>query len=170
MIIRDAVKDDLPQILAIYNDVVATSTAIYADRPATLADRAEWFEARKKRLYPVLVAVDGEEVLGFSSFGDWRGAWSGYRHTVEHSVHVDAARRGGGVGRRLVEALFPLASAMNMHVLIGAIDAANEGSLRFHERLGFQRVANFKEVGHKFGRWLDLVFVQRFLDPPGAPR
>jgi phosphinothricin acetyltransferase len=170
MLIRDAARDDLQQILAIYNDVVATSTAIYADRPATLEDRAQWFEGRKARGYPVLVAVEAERVLGFSSFGDWRGAWSAYRHTVEHSVHVAAENRGGGIGGRLVEALFPLAVSMNMHVMIGAIDAANNGSLRFHERLGFQPVAHFKEVGHKFGRWLDLVFMQRFLDAPGAPR
>jgi L-amino acid N-acyltransferase len=170
MQIRDATSDDLPEILRIYNDVVATSTAIYADRPATLAERREWFETRKARGYPVLVAAEGEAILGFSSFGDWRGAWAGYRYTVEHSVHVDAARRGAGVGGRLVEALFPIASAMRMHVMIGAIDAANEGSLRFHERLGFDRVAHFSEVGHKFGRWLDLVFVQRLLDPPDAAR
>jgi L-amino acid N-acyltransferase YncA len=118
----------------------------------------------------VLVAVEGDRVLGFSSFGDWRGAWSGYRHTVEHSVHVAAKSRGCGIGGRLVEALFPLAAAMNMHVMIGGIDAANQGSLRFHERLGFQRVAHFRQVGHKFGRWLDLVFVQRFLDEPGSAR
>jgi L-amino acid N-acyltransferase YncA len=170
MLIRDAAKDDLPQILAIYNDVVATSTAVYADRPATLEERTQWFEARKARSYPVLVAVEGDRVLGFSSFGDWRGAWSGYRHTVEHSVHVAAKSRGGGIGGRLVEALFPLAAAMNMHVMIGGIDAANQGSLRFHERLGFQRVAHFRQVGRKFGRWLDLVFVQRFLDEPGSAR
>jgi phosphinothricin acetyltransferase len=170
MRIRDASKDDLPQILTIYNDVVATSTAVYADRPVTLEERTQWFEARKARGYPVLVAVDDARVLGFSSFGDWRGAWSGYRHTVEHSVHIAVDSRGGGIGGRLVEALFPLAMSMNMHVMVGGIDAANEGSLRFHERLGFQRVAHFKEVGHKFGRWLDLVFMQRFLDAPGAGR
>jgi L-amino acid N-acyltransferase len=170
MLIRDAAPEDLPQILEIYNDVVATSTAIYADRPATLEDRVQWFEARKARGYPVLVAVEDERVLGFSTFGDWRGAWSSYRHTVEHSVHVAAQSRGAGIGGRLLETLFAPAVAMNMHVMIGAIDAANEGSLRFHERLGFQRVAHFKEVGHKFGRWLDLVFVQRFLDAPRSQR
>jgi L-amino acid N-acyltransferase len=131
MLVRDATRDDLPQILAIYNEVIATSTAIYADRPVSLADRAEWFEGRLKRNYPVLVAVEAEEVLGFLSFGDWRGAWSAYRHTVEHSVHVSAAGRGGGVGSRLVEALFPLAQKMNMHVMIGAIDAANERLVAF---------------------------------------
>ncbi|HLW93237.1 MAG TPA: GNAT family N-acetyltransferase [Roseiarcus sp.] len=170
MLIRDATTEDVPQILAIYNDVIATSTAIYAVAPATLGDRAEWLDARKARGYPVLVGVENDLVLGFSSFGDWRGAWSAYRYTVEHSVHVRADRRGQGVGGRLVEALFPRALAMNMHVIIGAIDAANEGSLRFHQRLGFQRAAHFSEVGHKFGRWLDLVFMQKYLDAPGAPR
>ncbi len=169
MLVRNGTRDDLPQILTIYNDVIATSTAIYADRPATLEERAEWYEARIKRGYPVLVAVESERVLGFSSFGDWRNA-SGYRYTVEHSVHVASDRRGGGVGTKLVEALFPLALVMNMHVMIGGIDAANEGSLRFHERLGFQRTAHFKEVGRKFGHWLDLVFMQRLLDGPGAAR
>jgi len=170
MQIRQATVAELPQILAIYNDVIETSTAIYATAPATLADRAEWLEARRNRGYPVLVAVEEGLVAGYSSFGDWRGAWSGYRHTVEHSVHVRAEARGRGVGARLVEALFPLASTMNMHVMIGAIDAANLSSLRFHEKLGFHRAAHFKEVGHKFGRWLDLVFMQKFLDAPGASR
>jgi L-amino acid N-acyltransferase len=170
MLIRAAAADDLPQILAIYNEVLATSTAIYAVSPATLGERSEWFEGRMKRGYPVLVAVEDHSVLGFSSFGDWRGAWSGYRYTVEHSVHVQSDSRGRGVGSRLVEALFPRATAMNMHVMIGAIDAANDGSLRFHERLGFRRVAHFTEVGHKFGRWLDLVFMQKYLDPPGSAR
>jgi len=170
MQIREAATRDLPQILPIYNEVIATSTAIYAVAPVTLADRAQWFEARKERGYPILVAVEEDVVVGYSSFGDWRGAWSGYRYTVEHSVHVRWDRRGRGVGAQLVAALFPLALAMNMHVMIGAIDAANEGSLRFHERLGFRRAAQFEEVGHKFGRWLDLVFMQKILDAPGAPR
>lgn len=164
MPIRSAGSEDLPGILAIYNEVVATSTAIYAIEPSSLAERRAWFEERGARGYPVLVAAEGAEVLGFSSFGDWRGAWPGYRHTVEHSVHVRSDRRGRGLGRDLVEALFPVARAMGMHVVIGGIDAENEASLRFHEQLGFARVAHFREVGRKFGRWLDLVFMQRFVD------
>jgi L-amino acid N-acyltransferase len=105
-----------------------------------------------------------------ASFGEWRGAWPGNRYTVERSVHVRRDMRGHGIGRALVEALFPRALAMGKQVMIGGIDAANDPSIRFHERLGFQPVAHFQEVGHKFGRWLDLVFVQRFLDPPGAAR
>jgi L-amino acid N-acyltransferase YncA len=170
MLIRDAETNDLPQILAIYNEVIATSTAVYSTVPVTLAERAEWFEQRRGGGLPVIIATEGDAILGFSSFGPFRGAWSGYRYSVEHSVHVRADRRGGGIGRRLVEALFPLAAAQGKHVMIGAVDAANEGSLRFHERMGFERVAEFKEVGHKFGRWLDLVFLQRFLDAPGSAR
>jgi phosphinothricin acetyltransferase len=169
--VRAATESDLPAILAIYNDVIVTSTAVYALEPATLDERRAWFTSRSTMGFPVLVAADASsDVLGFASFGDWRGAWPGYRYTVEHSVHVRSDIRGRGIGRTLVEALFPLALGLGKHVMIGGIDAANDASIRFHERLGFERVAHFREVGHKFGRWLDLVFMQRFLDPPGARR
>jgi L-amino acid N-acyltransferase len=168
--IRAASEADLPGILAIYNDVIATSTAVYTSEPATLDERRAWFSTRHAHGFPVLVAADRDQVLGFASFGEWRGAWPGYRCTVEHSVHVRADVRGRGVGRALVEALFPAALALGKHVMIGGIDAANDASIRFHARLGFERVACFREVGHKFGRWLDLIFMQRFLDPPGSSR
>ena len=170
-IVRAATEGDLPAVLAIYNEVIANSTAVYALEPATLDERRAWFSSRCAMGFPVLVAVghDGE-VLGFASFGEWRGAWPGYRFTVEHSVHVRYNVRGRGVGRALVEALFPLALALGKHVMVGGIDAANDASIRFHQRLGFERVAHFREVGHKFGRWLDLMFMQRFLDPAGAFR
>jgi L-amino acid N-acyltransferase len=168
--VREATHSDLDGILAIYNDVIQTSTAVYSLAPATVEERRAWFDARRAAGYPVLVACRDAEVLGFSSFGEFRGAWPGYRYSVEHSVHVRSDCRGQGLGSRLVEALFRPAADMGKHVVIGGIDAANEASLRMHERLGFQRVAHFREVGHKFGRWLDLVFVQRFIDAPGAPR
>jgi L-amino acid N-acyltransferase len=168
--VHAASEADLAGILAIYNEVIATSTAVYTSEPATLAERHAWLSARGAQGFPVLVAADGNEVLGFSSFGEWRGAWPGYRYTVEHSVHVRGDVRGRGIGRLLVEALFPAALALGKHVMIGGIDAANDASIRFHARLGFERVARFREVGHKFGRWLDLIFMQRFLDPPGSRR
>ena len=168
--VRAASEADLPGILAIYNDVIATSTAVYTSQPSTVEERHAWFSGRIAQGFPVLVAVDNGDVLGFASFGEWRGAWPGYRYTVEHSVHVRNDVRGQGVGRSLVEALFPLALALGKHVMIGGIDAANDASIRFHARLGFERVATFREVGHKFGRWLDLIFMQRFLDPAGSAR
>lgn len=168
--IRGARSADVPGILAIHNEVVRNSTAIYALEPTTLEERSAWFDAKQAQGMPLLVAEDPLGVAGYATFGDFRGAWPGYRYTVEHSVHVREDLRGRGLGTRLVTDLIPLAQAMGKHVMIGGIDATNEASLRMHERLGFVRAANLAEVGHKFGRWLDLVFVQRFLDAKGAPR
>ncbi len=169
MLLRDARTEDLPGILAIYNQVIETSTAIYNDDPVPLDDRGRWLAARRQQGFPVIVAMNGDAVAGFASFGEWRGAWPGYRHTVEHSVHVADGVRGQGVGRLLMEALFPRAREMGKHVMIGGIDADNEASIRFHERLGFDRVAHFHQVGRKFGRWLDLVFMQKLMDDAKAP-
>lgn len=164
MEIRDAGESDLPGLLAIYNDVIATSTAVYSYQPVSLEERTQWWRARVGQGYPVLVALDGSDVLGFSTFGDFR-PWPGYRFTVEHSVHVRADCRGHGVGKELVKALFPRAEALEKRVMIAGVDAANEASIRFHERLGFQKVAHLREVGRKFDRWLDLVFLQRWIVP-----
>lgn len=166
MEIRDAAESDLPGLLAIYNDVIATSTAVYSFQPVSLEDRRQWWRGRIVQGYPVLVALDGSGVLGFSTFGDFR-PWPGYRFTVEHSVHVRADCRGRGVGKELVKALFPRAEALGKHVMIAGVDAANEPSIRFHERLGFEKVAHLREVGRKFDRWLDLVFLQRWIVPGG---
>lgn len=168
--VRDANADDLPAMLAIYNEVVANSTAIYTFQPSSLDERREWFRVRSGGGWPVLAAVRGDELLGYASFAEFRGAWPGYLHSVEHSVYVRADCRHQGIGSALLQALLPIAAKMDKHVMIGGIDAANEASLRLHERLGFERVAHFREVGRKFGRWLDLVFVQRFIDAPGAQR
>ncbi len=162
MDVRDATENDLPGILAIYNDVIATSTAIYTETQVTLADRAEWMRARLEQGYPVLVTEDETGITGYGSFGDFR-AWPGYRHTVEHSVHVRADRRAHGIGAAVVAELLRRAASMKKHVMIAGIDADNIASLRLHERLGFEKVAHFREVGWKFGRWLDLVFLQRRL-------
>lgn len=162
MDIRDARESDLTGLLEIYNEVIATSTAVYADRPVTLEDRITWWRTRTAQGYPVLVAMREEVVLGFATFGDFR-AWPGYRFTVEHSVHVSAGCRGRGVGRSLMQRLIPRAAALGKHVMIGGIDAANDASIRFHEQLGFERAALLRQVGFKFERWLDLLFMQRFL-------
>jgi phosphinothricin acetyltransferase len=169
MEIRSACAADLPGITAIYNDVLATSTAIYADQPSTLEARHAWWESRRRAGYPVLVAAEGADVQGFASFGDFR-SWPGYRYSVEHTVHVRADRRRSGIGTALVVALFEPARALGKHAMIGGIDADNAPSIRMHERLGFERVAHLPEVGRKFGRWLDLVLVQLLLDARGAAR
>ena len=162
MNIQDAQEGDFPALTAIYNEIILNSTAIYRENPVSLEDRLALWKNRLQQGYPTLVAREGNSVLGFSSFGDIRAA-PGYRFTIEHTVHVLATRRGEGIGSELVRALMPRAAALGKHVMIGGIDGENTASLRFHERLGFEQVARFKEVGFKFGRYLDLVFVQRVI-------
>lgn len=163
MTIRDAALGDMPAIVAIYNEVIAHTTAVYRDSPVPLAEREAWWRARCDLKLPVLVALEGDEVVAFASFGEFR-AWPCYRHTVEHSVHVRADRRGCGIGSALVRALIPIAAQLGKHVMIAGIDAANGASISMHEKLGFERVAHLREVGRKFDRWLDLVFLQRTVD------
>ena len=170
MQVRSAASDDVPAIVAIYNEVIEHSTAVYATLPVSVDERIAWLRSRAASGFPVLVAAADDAVLGFASFAAFRGGWDGYRYTVEHSVHVRADARGRGVGRELVKALFPLAAGLGKHVMVGGIDAGNTAAIRFHANLGFERVATFREVGRKFGRWLDLVFMQKLLDVAGAPR
>ena len=167
MIIRDAIEADFEAVTAIYNEVLRNSTAIYRDEPVEIAERVSLWKSRFAQGYPTLVACDaksavceGDPVAGYASFGDFRTG-AGYRFTVEHTVHVHSDWRGRGVGAALMGALIPRAAALGKHVMVGGIDAENTGSLTFHERLGFERVAHFREVGFKFGRYLDLILVQR---------
>ena len=115
---------DVPGILAIYNDVLTTSTAIYREEPATLEAHHEWFRQRLAAGYPVLVATDAHGVAGFASFGDFR-PWPGYRFTVEHSVHVRGDCRGRGVGGALMTPLITRARDLGKHVMIAGVDADN---------------------------------------------
>ena len=162
MKVRDAEEADLPGVLAIYNEVIAVSTAVFSDQPATLDDRRAWLAQRRGLHYPVLVAEDAKGVAGFASFGDFR-SWPGYRHTVEHSIHVRKDVRRGGVGRLLLEPLIVRAAALGKHILLAGIDGENAASLAFHARFGFVECGRLREVGRKFDRWVDLVFMQRAL-------
>ncbi|MHC9838341.1 N-acetyltransferase family protein, partial [Corynebacterium diphtheriae] len=102
--IRDATEHDLPAIRAIYNDAVLNTTAIWNEQPVDLANRQAWFSARQAQQYPILVAVDNDEVTGYASFGDWR-PFEGFRYSVEHSVYVRNDQRGKGLGPHLMQAL-----------------------------------------------------------------
>ncbi len=158
--ISPAARPQLAEILAIYNEVIRDTTAVYSDQEVTLSNREDWFEAKAAGGFPVLVAHDGSGVLGFGTFGEFR-AWPCYRYSVEHSVHVRAEFRGRGIGRALILALLEAAAGMHKHVMIGGIDADNAVSIGLHQSLGFKVVAHLHEVGFKFGRWLDLKFLQR---------
>lgn len=172
MQIRDAVAADIPGITDIYNHAVAHTTAIWIERQVDTANRAAWLAERQRLGYPVLVAVgDGGAVLGYASFGDWR-PFDGYSHTVEHSVYVRHDTRGQGIGEALMQALIARARALGKHVMVAGIDSENTASIRLHRKLGFAEVGLLPQVGMKFGKWLDLAFLQLVLDnreTPGTP-
>jgi phosphinothricin acetyltransferase len=163
--IDDAAAADFEQVVAIYNEVIRNTTAVYTEQEYDPVQGKAWFDAKLSSGFPFIVARDDRGVAGFAAFGAFR-AWPCYRHSVEHSVHVRADRRGQGLGRALVLDLRSRAAALGKHVMIAGIDADNVASIRMHESLGFERVAHFREVGFKFGRWLDLEFLQCFLPPP----
>lgn len=162
LIVRDATLEDAEDILAIYNHAAVNTTAVWTDGPADLVSRRDWIRARQQAGYPVLVAMKGPDVVGFASFGDFR-PFPGYRHTVENSVYVDERFHRAGIGRSLLAALIERANAMNKHVMVAGIEAGNTGSIGLHASLGFVEVARMPEVGCKFGRWLDLVLMQKRL-------
>jgi L-amino acid N-acyltransferase YncA len=163
-VIDTASRHDLAQILAIYNEVIRNSTAVYSEEEFTPARGETWFDTKTGHGFPMIVARDASGITGFGTFGEFR-AWPCYRHSVEHSVHVRLDRRGQGVGRALVVDLMARAATMGKHVMIAGIDADNAVSIGLHRSLGFTNVGHFHEVGFKFGRWLDLVFMQCILPP-----
>lgn len=169
MQIRDAHAGDIEAILAIYNDAVSNTLAIWNERTVDAANRAAWLADRQRAGYPVLVAIDAEgSVAGYASFGDWR-PFEGFRHTVEHSVYVRADRRGAGVGKALMVELIARARGLRKHVMVAGIEAGNAGSIALHKQLGFEEVGLMRQVGTKFGAWLDLAFLQLQLDARSDP-
>jgi L-amino acid N-acyltransferase len=164
----DASLADLPGILRIYNDVIRTSTAVYSEVELTEARGRTWFEGKIANSFPFIVAHDAAGVAGFGTFGEFR-APPCYGYSVEHSVHVRADCRGRGIGRALVMELMVRAARMGKHIMIAGIDADNAVSIALHQSLGFVNVGHFHEVGFKFGRWLDLVFLECRLPATKAP-
>lgn len=159
IIIREAVREDIPQMLEIYNDVILNTTAVYNYDPHTLEMRTEWFETKQQQGFPVFIAEENNRVVGFSTIGPFR-AWQAYKYTVENSVYVKADCRGKGIGKLLVPPLIDAAKKLGLHAIVAGIDATNDISIALHKQFGFVEVAHFKEVGYKFDRWLDLKFLE----------
>lgn len=163
MSIRFATKEDCAAIAEIYNHAVVHTAAIWNDKTVDADNRIAWFEARQFADFPVLVSEENGTVTGYSSYGDWR-AFEGFRHTVEHSVYVHPDHQGKGLGRALLAALIEEARRRGKHVMVAGIESQNAASLHLHETLGFVTTGQMPQVGTKFGRWLDLTFMQLQLD------
>lgn len=166
--IRKATRDDLPAILAIYNDAILHTTAIYDYIPHTLDERTRWFEQLRSAGYPLFVAEEKDQIAGFADYGSFRN-WPAYKYTVEHSIYVHPAFRRLGIARKLMQTLIADAEKHEYITMVAGIDSQNEGSIHLHEALGFIRTGTIQKAGYKFGRWLDLVFYQLMLKGPAQP-
>ena len=161
MTIRKAEERDVPRITEIYNQAVAKTTATFDTEPRSLEDRLSWFEKHGPK-HPVLVADDGGRILGWASLSHWSDR-AAYDASVEISVYVEEGMRGKGIGRALMEAVVAEAHALRHHTILARITADNPVSIHLHEALGFSNAGTVREVGFKFGRWLDVVTMQIML-------
>ena len=160
--IRPAVFSDIDTILEIINHEILHSTSIYDYEPRDFETQKLWFEEKQTQNLPVIVAETENGAIGFATYGSFRQK-EAYKFTIEHSVYVAEEFIGKGVGKLLLAELIQLAKNQGYHTMIGAIDADNSGSITFHEKFGFKAAGTIREVGYKFDKWLDLVFMQLIL-------
>lgn len=162
--IRAATRQDVPGILAVYNDAVLHTTATADYEPRSLQSRMDWFEEHTREKYPIFVAVNkSAEILGWSSLSHYH-ARIGYRFTAEDSVYVAEPARGQGIGKRLVEPLIPAAQELGLHAIIASIAGDNDVSIRLHAKLGFVERGRLKEIIFKFEQWIDVVYMEKVLE------
>jgi len=159
--VRTATESDLPAIRAIYNHYVLTSTCTFQLEPDTEAERLAWFRGRTDR-HPVTVAELDGVVAGWASLSAWKDR-AAYDRSVEASLYVAADRHRQGIGRLLLLDLIDRARALGHHVFIGGACTEHPASITLQERVGLEHVACFREVGYKFDRWLDVVYLQKTL-------
>ena len=160
--IRLATRADLGAINAIYNHYVTCSTCTYQTEPATDAERAAWFEAHGPK-HPVTVAELDGEVVGWASLSRFHPR-AAYGRTVENSVYVRHDRHRRGIGSTLLADSIERAAALGHHTIMAIIDQSQQASVDLHKRFGFTHAGHLREVGYKFDRWLDVVYLQRMLD------
>ena len=139
------------------------ATALYDYTIRSLAQQESILESKIQLGFPIIVAENNGEVVGFGMYSEFRFR-EAYKFTVEHSVYVNQTNQGLGIGKLLLTELIQLAKKQGLHTMIGVIDAENQNSIDFHHQFGFKTVGIIKESGFKFGRWLDSVFVQLILD------
>ncbi|KPF92777.1 GCN5 family acetyltransferase [Rhodopseudomonas sp. AAP120] len=167
LIIRPTTAADLPAITAIYDEAVRTSTATFELIPPDLAEMTRRFETLTGGGFPYLVAVLGSAVCGYAYAGPYRPR-PAYRFTVENSVYLASAAQRRGVGTALLNELIAQCEARGFRQMIAVIgDSANAGSVGLHRKTGFELIGVHRNVGLKFGRWLDTVMMQRALGDGG---
>ncbi len=160
--IRNYKTEDCVAILAIINDAILYSSALYDYQPRSLEQQLAIFEDKISKGFPIIVAELNDEIVGFGYYSEFRFR-EAYKFTVEHSVYADKNYIGKGVGKLLLSELIQFAKTQNLHTMVGVIDSENTSSIAFHEKFGFEKVGFIKESGFKFDRWLHSVFMQKML-------
>jgi L-amino acid N-acyltransferase YncA len=160
--IRAAVPADSARIAEIWNSVIRDTTITFTTAEKTAESIAALIADRIQAGNAFLVAVEAGKVLGFAGYGTFRTG-SGYVHTREHTVILAEAARGRGLGRALMAALEDHARARGVHAMIGGVSGENAAGIAFHTAIGYRETGRLPETGRKFGRWLDLVFMQKNL-------
>lgn len=161
--VRPATAADLPAINDIYNHYVQHSTCTYQEEPEPLAGCEEWFRQHGEN-HPVIVAVEEAKVVGWGSLSAYHKR-SAYRRTVENSVYVHPEHHRRGIGSLLLQDLIRRARELGHHAIIAGIDGEQAASVALHARFGFEKVGHLKAVGFKFGRWLDVIYMELRLGP-----
>ena len=161
MMIRPATRADLPAINDIYNHYVLHSTCTYQEEPATISERAAWFDAHGPEHPVTVLELDGQ-IAGWGSLSRFHPR-SAYRFSVENSVYVHHELHRRGIGAALLQDLLRRATEFKLHTIIAGIDTEQAPSLALHRRFGFVEVAHLQQVGFKFNRWLDVIYMQRIL-------
>jgi L-amino acid N-acyltransferase YncA len=161
MKLRLGTLDDASDLREIYNREVLETTNTFDIEPRTLEEQESWIAEREGALGVVVAEIDGR-VVGFASLSPYRPR-AAYRTTVENSVYVDQSARGSGVGRALMDELIDVATRRGFHTIVAHIAGGHEASIGLHHACGFQVVGTEREVGRKFGKWLDVIVMQRML-------
>mgnify|MGYP001252324243 FL=1 len=158
-----AYQSDLPNILYIINHAIETSTSDYRYDTINITDLHCWYEKRTKNHEPVFVAVMNNLVVGYATYSQFRER-IGFQYSVEHSIYCHHDYQGKGIGRLLMNELIAYAKEQKIHTMVACIDNDNTNSIAFHKKLGFQQAGQMKEVGYKFGRYLDMTLMQLMLN------
>jgi phosphinothricin acetyltransferase len=158
------------EVLDIFNDAILNSTALYDYKVWTEDIIESWFETKKLNNFPIIGLVDDDNnLVGFGSYGTFR-IRPAYKYTIENSLYVHKDHRGKGYGKILLNEIIKNATSQNYHCIIGVIDSANKVSVELHKSFGFELSGTFKQVGYKFGKWLDADFYQLILPTPLEPK
>ncbi|MCU0443255.1 MAG: N-acetyltransferase family protein [Bacteroidia bacterium] len=158
LFIRKAIKNDVPAIASIYNEAIVNTTATFDTEPKSIDDRVAWLHQHSDR-YPVLVALLQNEVVGFASLTRWSDR-TAYDYTAEISIYLKPAIHNAGYGKQLMKAIIDAGKQGGLHTILSRITQGNEKSIYLHSLHGFTKVGVLKEVGKKFGQWLDVTIMQ----------